>query len=163
MFIFKWRFRCRHCRLSSLKKSFILYFDWQRSFQSSYRITCSSSLLVRRTTRQLNRIIAKYLDCTNYKLRKRLKCPLFLVREGPKHSMGVWGACSPGKFVKFAGSEPSSPPRASMLFWSAWTNISAYNTWRNKKNWSHTKRLNIGRSSVPVKERIRNSRALLKA
>ena len=31
-----------------------------------------------------------------------LKFPLFLVREGPKHSRRVRGACYPGKFFKFA-------------------------------------------------------------
>ena len=47
---------------------------------------------------------------------------------------------------------------ASMLLLSAWAN-----TIKKQKNWLHSNRLNIGRSSVPVKERIRNSRALLKA
>ena len=44
-----------------------------------------------------------------WRLRKRLKCPLFLVREGPKNSRGC-GGMLPGKSFKFARNAASSPP-----------------------------------------------------
>lgn len=101
------------------------YLSWQRPDLSSLRVS-------------------KEWDIC-WTLRKRLKCPAFLVREGPKNSRGYEGMLP----RKIAGNAPSSPSfffkkpfllRASMLIWSAWANTLAYNSnnnewksWRNKK------------------------------
>ena len=62
-----------------------------------------------------------------WRLRKRLKCPLFLVQEGPKNSSGVWGDAPPENLLNLLGMHHrvrrlSFKPcllGASMLLWSA--------------------------------------------
>ena len=54
--------------------------------------------------------VSKELDIC-WRLCKKQKCTLFLVREGPKNSGGGGaGVCSPGKSFKLAGNALSSPP-----------------------------------------------------
>lgn len=85
-------------------------------------------------------------------IRKRLKCPAFLVREGPKNYKGVRGHAPPENLFKSLEMHRrvrhfSLKPLllgASMLIWSAWANTLAYTSYNNGwKSWRNKK---IGRT-----------------
>ena len=79
-----------------------------------------------------------------WRLRKRLKCPLFLVREGPKNSRGVRGHAPPENLLNSLGMHRrvrhlSFKPcllGASMLLWSAWANTRNKKIDRTRTDWT---------------------------
>jgi len=79
-----------------------------------------------------------------WRSRKRLKCPLFLVREGPKNSKGVRGHAPPGNLLnslemrrraRYLSFRPFLLG-ASMLLWSAWANTRDKKIDRTRTDWT---------------------------